>query len=75
MHLRPVWVLLIVLAVAWRWAWVGAAIFLGYSVWYLLVFWGRFPASVYVVMAGPPALVGLLFLLRWSTRAQPCPRH
>jgi hypothetical protein len=69
-HLAPVFVLLIGLAIAWRWAWVGAAVFLGFSVWYLVVFGGRFPWGVYFIMVGPPLLVGVLFLVDWLYRAE-----
>jgi len=69
-HLLPVFVLLIGLALAWRWAWVGALIFLGFSAWYLAAFWGRFPLSVYLIMAGVPFVVGLLWLVDWHYRAE-----
>ena len=70
MHLIPVFVLLIGLAIAWRWAWVGAVVFWGFSVWYFVVFGGQFPWSVYAIMAGPPLLVGVLFLIDWYYRAE-----
>jgi len=69
-HLLPVFALLIGLAIAWRWAWVGALIFLGFSAWYLATFWGRFPLSVYLIMAGVPFVVGLLWLVDWFYRAE-----
>lgn len=69
-HLLPVFALLIGLALAWRWAWVGALIFLSFSVWYLATFWGRFPWSVYLIMAGVPFVVGLLWLVDWLYRAE-----
>ncbi|MEZ4657013.1 MAG: hypothetical protein R2911_05530 [Caldilineaceae bacterium] len=64
-HLAPVYVLLIGLAIAWRWPWVGALIFMGFAGWYLMQAWGRFPTSVYLVMAGIPFVVGVLWLLDW----------
>jgi hypothetical protein len=69
-HLVPVFILLIGLALAWRWEWVGALCFLGFAVWYLVTFWGQFPFSVYLLMAGPAFLVGVLFLIDWLYRAQ-----
>jgi hypothetical protein len=65
MHLIPVFLLLIGLAIAWRWEWVGAVVFLGFSVWYLITFGGQFPWSVYLLMVGPPLLIGMLFLFNW----------
>jgi hypothetical protein len=35
---------------------------------YLVMFWGRFPWSVYALIAGPLFLLGALFLLSWSRR-------
>jgi hypothetical protein len=69
-HLAPVFILLIGLAIAWRWEWVGAVVFLGFSAWYFVVFGGHFPWSVYAMMAGPPLLVGVLFLIDWLYGAE-----
>jgi len=69
MHLIPSMVLAIGIFLAWRWEWVGAVIFLGWAAWYPA--WARgFPSSVYVMIAGIPALVGLLYLAGWIWRKQ-----
>lgn len=65
MHLIPVFLLLIGLAIAWRWEWVGAVVFLGFSLWYLVTFGGQFLWSVYLLMVGPPLVIGMLFLFNW----------
>jgi hypothetical protein len=79
-HLIPTAVLLVVLALSWRWPWVGAVGFMGFAAWYLATFWAQFPASVYLMLAGLPFLLGLLFLVDWwywetlrmpSTRTHP----
>lgn len=64
-HLIPTAVVLGALALAWRWGWAGGVAFLGLGVWYAATAWGRFPWSVYVVIAGPLILLGLLFVLDW----------
>lgn len=69
-HLIPVFVLLIGLAIAWRWEWVGALVFLGFAIWYLVQAWGQFPLSVYLVMAGVPFVVGVLWLADWLYRGE-----
>ena len=69
-HLVPVYIVGIVLAVAWRWEWVGAVGFIGLAVLYVVWASGRFPLSVYIVIAGPMVLVALLFLLNWIFRTQ-----
>ena len=68
MHLVPTFVVLIALAVAWRWEWVGAALFCGLAVFYVVMAWGRFPFGTYLVISGPLLLVGVLFLLNWLRR-------
>jgi hypothetical protein len=71
-HLIPTGLLLLLLAVAWRWEWIGALCFSALGVFYLVAFWGRFPWSVYAIIAGPLFLLGALFLLGWSRRAVIC---
>ena len=70
MHLIPTGIILVLLAVAWRWEWVGGLLFPAFGAWYIFSFWGRFPWSVYVIMAGPLFLLGILFLLNWQYRTE-----
>jgi hypothetical protein len=69
-HLIPTYIVLAVLAVAWRWEWVGATLFTGLGVAYIVAAWGRFPLSTYVLISGPLFLVGVMFLLNWRYRGQ-----
>jgi hypothetical protein len=69
-HLIPVYVVGIVLTVAWRWEWVGAVGFVGLAVLYVVWAWGRFPLANYIIMAGPLVVVAVLFLFNWILRAQ-----
>ena len=69
-HLTPVYAVLIVLAIAWRWEWVGAILFFGLSIFYLVWSWGKFHWSVYLVISGPLALIGILFLLNSFNKAE-----
>jgi len=68
-HLIPVYVLLIALAIGWRWEWVGALLFVGFGVWYLVMIWEPAPLIAILIgawpIAAPALLVGLLFLLDW----------
>lgn len=68
MHLVPTFIVLIVLAIAWRWEWVGAVLFCGLAVFYVVWTWGRFPFGTYLAISGPLLLVGVLFLLNWRRR-------
>jgi len=42
---------------------------------YLIMFWGRFYWSVYVVLSGSLFLVGILFLVRWKFKPRRLPSH
>ncbi|MCC7174793.1 MAG: hypothetical protein IT159_06320 [Bryobacterales bacterium] len=73
-HLIPVYVLVIVLLVSWRWEWVGGAIFPGLGLFYIYWSWGRFRWPFNLVncltIAGPMFILGGLFLAGWFLRAQ-----
>jgi hypothetical protein len=69
-HLIPTWIILVVLAVSWRWEWVGAVLFSALGVLYIVMFWGRFNWDVYLMMSGPLFLMGLLFLINWLYRKE-----
>jgi hypothetical protein len=70
MHLIPTAILLVLLALSWRWGWIGAVLFPALGALYLVNFWGRFPWSVYAIISGPMFLLGILFLLNWIFRAE-----
>jgi hypothetical protein len=70
MHMIPTLLILIALTVAWRWEWVGRVLFIALGVFYIASMWGRFPLSVYVVIAGPAFVVAGLFLVNWFYRGE-----
>lgn len=69
-HLVPTFLILGVLALAWRRAWVGAAVFTALGAWYVVSGWGRLHWSAHLVIAGPLFALGALFLLAWVRRAE-----
>ncbi len=69
-HLIPTGILLIILAVSWRWEWVGGLLFPVLGAFYIVAFWGRFHWSAYVILSGSMFLLGALFLLSWRHRAE-----
>jgi hypothetical protein len=73
MHLIPTGVLLLILALSWRWAWIGGLLFSALGAFYIIAFWGRFHWSVYVIIAGPLFLLGGLFLWSWKSREKSPP--
>jgi hypothetical protein len=70
MHLIPNFIVLAILVLAWRWEWVGALLFAGLGVFYIVWAWGRFPFITYVTISGPLFLVAILFLVGWMFRDQ-----
>ncbi|MFC1887930.1 hypothetical protein ACFLYK_03885 [Candidatus Cloacimonadota bacterium] len=67
-HLVPVYFVIIALLIAWRWEWIGAILFMGLAVLYILFFWGKFAPGVYIAISGPLFLVGILFLFNWKSK-------
>ena len=70
MHLIPNMVLAIILVFAWKWEWIGAALFAALGLLYIYWSWGRFHISAYFVISGPLFLVALLFWIGWKHRAE-----
>jgi hypothetical protein len=70
MHLIPTAVILVGLALSWRWEWVGGGLYLALGMTYIVWAWGRFPPSVYIVIAGPCFLLSALFFVGWLVRRE-----
>ena len=69
-HLVPVYIVAIVLAIAWRWELIGAILFIVLALLYPVLNWGRFHWSAYWGISGPLVLLGVLFMLNWKYRKQ-----
>lgn len=69
-HLIPTAILLIVLAVSWRWEWVGGILCIALAALYPVMARGTFGWLTYVVISGPPLMAGILFLLNWRYRRE-----
>jgi hypothetical protein len=65
MHLIPTWLVLIALAVAWRWPWAGAVLFAALGLAYIVIAPDRVDAIAYLLISGPLFLVAALFLADW----------
>lgn len=71
MHLLPSILLAIAIYAAWKREWVGAFLFIGWAIWYVVFFRDRnFPWITYAIIAGIPTAIGLLFLADWIWRKQ-----
>src|SRR5689334_16049840 len=64
-HLVPTGILLLILALSWRWDWVGGVLFPALGGLYIIGCWGRFHWSAYVIISGSLFVLGTLFLLSW----------
>jgi hypothetical protein len=62
-HLAPVLVLLAVVAVSWRWEWVGGVVFTGAAAWYAS--FARDHISWVVTISSPLLIVGVLYFWSW----------
>jgi hypothetical protein len=67
-HLIPTAFVVLVLALSWRWEWVGGTFFIAAGILYLIL--ARHHPDWVVVISGPLFLVGALFLLNWLKRAE-----
>ena len=70
MHLIPTAILLAILALAWRWQWIGAILFVALGVAYLIMAGGKFEWATYLFISGPLFLIGVLFLVNWLFRKE-----
>lgn len=62
-HLIPTWLVLASLAMAWRHELAGAAMFFALAAVYIAMAGGRFPVSTIFLIAGPPVLIGSMFVV------------
>jgi hypothetical protein len=69
-HLIPTAIVLVILAVSWRWGIVGTVLFSALGAHYIFSTRGQMHWSAYAVIAGPLFLLALLFLVDWLTRVR-----
>lgn len=70
MHSIPTAMAAVPLLLAWRWAWAGAVVYLGLTIFYVCLTWEKFPLMTYVFMCGPLLIMSGLFWLNWIFREQ-----
>jgi hypothetical protein len=69
-HLVPVYIVALILAIAWRWERVGAILFLSMALLYLFLSWGRVHWGAFWGISAPMVLLSILFLFSWIFRQQ-----
>jgi lysylphosphatidylglycerol synthetase-like protein (DUF2156 family) len=67
-HLLPTFIVLAVLALAWRWEWIGAVVFVAAGALYAKGAW-RHPSWI-LTISGPLFVIAALFLVNWLKRAE-----
>jgi len=78
MHNIPAFVLGLVLWGAWKREWIGAVVFGGLGIFYIVMAWGKFDWTAYAMISGPLFIMSILFLLGWLYRYEirlPRPGH
>jgi hypothetical protein len=75
MHLIPSFVLIGALVLAWKWEWIGAALYAAAGVLYLVWVSGRpvpdhIKLSWVLTIAAPAFLIAALFLANWLKRGE-----
>ena len=68
-HLAPAAIVAAFLIVAWRWEWVGAALYLTAAALYATRMLPRNPSAV-LAISGPLLLLAALFLIGWMKRSE-----
>lgn len=70
MHLVPTFLIVILLVLSWRREWIGGYFFIVLAAVYVLMSWGKPFAKWWalLLMAGPLAVTGALFLVNWYKR-------
>ncbi|MCD6577862.1 hypothetical protein J7L48_00115 [bacterium] len=65
-HLIPTYIVIIIIFIAWKWERIGAILFCGLSVFYIVWTWGKFVFLAYLFISGPLVIISILFLLDWT---------
>ena len=65
MHLVPTFLVVGALLAGWRWEWPGGVLFIGLAVFYMVMFRREMDPVIFLLIPGPLALVGVLFLVNW----------
>jgi hypothetical protein len=69
-HLIPTFIILLVLALSWRWEWIGGILFIALGIYFIVSSWEKFQISAYLLISGPLFLIGILFLINWFKHSE-----
>jgi len=68
MHLIPVFIILGVLLLSWKWEWVGGIVYIVLGFYYLLKMWNGRHIETLLIISLPLFILGILFLIGWLFR-------
>ena len=69
-HLVPVYILVIVLLLSWRWPWIGAVLYFGLAILYVILSGGRQHWSAYLGICLPLVVISVLWLVNFIYRVE-----
>lgn len=69
-HLVPVYMVVVVLVIAWKREWIGAILFPALALLYVVLSGGRQHWSAYAAISGSLVVIGVLFLLNWKYKVE-----
>jgi hypothetical protein len=64
MHNIPAFVLVAIIAIAWKWGYIGGLLFIGIGIFFLMLMWGKNDFIANLIVTGTPTIIGLLFILQ-----------
>ena len=67
-YMIPVYLVVIAQVIAWKWERVGAVVFIGLAIFYVVMSGGRQHWSAYAVISGTLMVIGALFGVGWKYR-------
>lgn len=67
-HLLPMYLIVVLLVLAWKWEWIGAFGMVALGIAYIILTRGREHWSTYVVIGAPLLIIGVLFFIGWRLR-------
>lgn len=70
MHLIPVFIVLTILVISWKWEWIGGVLYIALGIVYIVMSINRFQLSVMFVIPAPVIIIGILFLVGWFKRKE-----
>jgi len=66
MHLVPTFVIVFFIIIAWKREWIGAILFLGLAIFYIIIFWSELDFVILLIIPLPLLICSILYFLSWE---------